>query len=84
MEPIILNVERPTVNEESITAASSATKTTRKSLKLPKDIQDIDCKDILVKSIGLLENDRNYFIGPAQIIQLRKTELDILKHFVCQ
>ena len=87
VEPIILNVERPTVNEESITAASSATKTTRKSLqllKLPKDIQDIDCKDILVKSIGLLENDRNYFIGPAQIIQLRKTELDILKHFVCQ
>ena len=80
---IIKNVE-PTVNEESITAASSATKTTRKSLqllKLPKDIQDIDCKDILVKSIGLLENDRNYFIGPAQIIQLRKTELDILKTF---
>ena len=70
MEPIILNVERPTVNEESIKAASSATKTTRKSLKLlklPKDIQDIDCKDILVKSIGLLENDRNYFIGPAPV-----------------
>ena len=84
VEPMILNVERPTVNEESITAASSATKTTRKSLqllKLPKDIQDIDCKDILVKFIGLLKNDRNYFIGPAQIIQLRKTELDILKTF---
>jgi hypothetical protein len=81
VEPMILNVERPTVNEESITAASSATKTTRKSLqllKLPKDIQDIDCKDILGKSIGLLKNDRNYFIGPAQITQLRKTELDIL------
>ena len=54
----VLNVERPTVNEESITAASSATKTTRKSLqllKLPKDIQGIDCKDVLVKS-----HDRNY------------------------
>ena len=29
----------------------------------------------------ITENDRNYFIGSAQIIQLRKTKLDILKTF---
>ena len=82
VQPIVLNVNR--LKSAKKQHAKSSTRSRNKLEKLPflklfKSFEELDPKEIIVKSIEMVENDRIYFIGPSSLQEMRKIELNALK-----
>ena len=75
VEPIILNVEEARAKA----GGAQARKKKLPLIKLSKTLQDINCKEKMLQSIGMVVNDKTYFISSPFVLQARKAELQSLK-----